>query len=91
METDGDCMFPFLFAKEAADVMFVIINFISKRTTAQRVPLNFTLSLPGGGGFYWQEDVNEELWMEEWISRGINVILPLWGYMMDILYILIHI
>lgn len=96
MNTDQDFTFSSVFAKEASDVMFVVINFNSRCTTAWGVPLNFTFPLPhqGGGGFIGSRisfqpvtrlNVNEQLWTARWISRGINVILPLCDYILDVL------
>lgn len=101
LNTDQEFMFSSLFAKEATNVMLVVINFNSRSKTAQAVLwISLFTATPRRRRFYWQEDnisatiqmnVNEQLWTARWISRGINVILPLCDYMLDLLCMSIYV
>lgn len=102
MNTDQDFTFSSLFANEATNVMFVVINFNSRCTAARAVSLDFTFSLPHKvvGGFigrrisvqlvtWWNG--SEQLWNARRISMEVNVILPLCDYMLDVLYMAIYV
>lgn len=98
MNTDEGFKFLSIFAKEVTNVMFLVINFNSRCTTTWLVPLNFTFSVPlqGGGGFirvfhFSQSYINNQLWTAKWTFRGINVILPLCDYMLDVLQMSIYV